>query len=158
MRNKATHTLKASMLLPMLAACSVNDFGVVDTSTFSAGDAEVRTTSAYGLHAEARNNRSSLTMGLFDATWIVPPACFDTRTAAGPHRPPLLYSRIIGLQVAVGRDEFRLTLGLHESLRIQITGEGAGGHRSVSFRPGHPDQTVFTGSDPKNCKEKENKK
>ncbi|WP_306113975.1 MULTISPECIES: hypothetical protein [unclassified Roseovarius] len=154
MPSKAHGTIAALMLWPVLAACSVNDFGVVEARAFAAGDAKVRTTSAVGLHTDARNDRSSLTLGVFDAAWIVPPACQDT----GPRRPPLLYSRMIGLQIAIGRDELRFSLGLHERLLVQMTGEGAGAHRSLSFRPSHPDQTVFTGPDPKICNEKENKK
>ena len=122
-----------------LPGCSVNDFGTGRSQVVRSGEALLRRSQAAGLHLDARYGNVSLTLGSFMLQTVhVAPCAASGGQKAGP--PLMSFSRIVGVQIAAGRDEQAITLGLKERFRVYPPTGSEGGYRALRFEPDAPER------------------
>lgn len=111
----------AIVCLSVVSACSVNDLGFVDTKTFDAVDASVMSVDAVGIHVDARFRAFSLSVGHYQASYLLPNLC-ENRTSERRHSV-MNYSRLLGVQVLLSHDEISFTLGFRETMKAALREE-----------------------------------
>jgi len=132
------------------AGCSVNDLGWVDQSEIDIGAAVVRVAVARGVHLDTRFASVSVSVGRYQAAWVLADAC------GNKDQLQLMYRRVHGVEVIAGRDEVGVTLGYRERLLAAGFGDGPGLPRRIAFDPDNPDATRFEALSDITCADEDN--
>lgn len=143
----------------LCAGCSVNEFGVAQTSVWG-GHGQGGITQSFtapGLHFSTREDNPSVTLGLFEAQRLYSTcARASSQNEAVKTRPAnldlhVLYLRARGIRLTLGPNEQGISIGIHERLVSRTPPDGGHFIRAAHLSARAPETSRLTFDQQENC-------